>query len=399
MSTSIQKRGKRWTANVRLNGHSVSGTFDIKHQAAEWAGRVRREILAAHATGARFDQATVKIARRKLRPGDPMNPPEPTGPTQEMVDADPVPRLDWTLKRALRHYDDTVTENLKGWRQARARIKAWEKRSLAAVRMCDLTADQLTEWMEGRTKTKKVWTGKGKDRTVRVETHPVAASTVRNDLYRISVLYEHAVTPTTKKGWGLVGLKNPVADVAMPDMPEGRQARLEHDEQGGDLERILVAVDTGPDAALMRALVVLAVETGMRRSEILDLRAGQVRRTRGGHVVERPSSKSGARRRVILTETAAAAVLPLREGKEPDDKLIPLSDDHAAYRWDRARTLAKLPNLRMHDLRHEAMSSMADAGLSVGALAAQGGYKTMQTLLRYVNASERDIREKLSKTK
>ena len=362
----------------------MTSTFDLRDQARTWTERVRRSILTAHAEGGDFDAKAYKVIRRTLRPGDDLLPGEPIPLTQADIDADPAPRPDWTIRRALQHYDDTATDTLRGWRQARARIRMWQGQALATTRLDALTPEDLAAWVAGRTKT------------CGGVVMQVAASTVRNDIYRISALYELAAAPRTKGGWNLP-LKNPVSLVSLPSLPEGRQARLEHDEDGGDLARILAALATGPDADAMSALVTVAIETGMRRSEILDLRAGQVRRTPGGYVIERPFSKSGARRRVVLTDAAAAAIIPLRNGREPDERIIPLSPDSVAYRWDRARAIAECPNLRMHDLRHEAMSSMADAGLSVGALAAQGGYRTMQTLLRYVNASERDIREKLAK--
>ncbi|WP_444883491.1 tyrosine-type recombinase/integrase [Microbulbifer sp. PSTR4-B] len=34
---TLAKRGKAWRAQIRLRGHSVSGTFDTKRQAQEWA--------------------------------------------------------------------------------------------------------------------------------------------------------------------------------------------------------------------------------------------------------------------------------------------------------------------------------------------------------------------------
>ncbi len=387
MSVSLQKRGKRWTANVRLNGHTVSGTFDLKSAADKFAERVRHAIQDAHASGRPFDPLPFKrvVRTRKAMPT--------ATEAQDEIDRDNVPRPDWTLRRALRSYEGTVADALKGARQARSRIKAWQVGPMAGTQLRSLTADHLTAWIEARTKPKK---RKAPGKAVVVERLPVAASTIRNDLYLLSALYEHARKPTTKKGWGL-GLENPVAAVALPDLPEGRQARLEHDDEGGDLARILAAVGTGPDPVAMRALVTVAVETGMRRSEILDLRAGQVRRTAGGYVVERPSSKSGKRRRVVLSDAAAAALLPLKAGRGVDDLLIPLSDDNVAYRWNRGRRLAGCPAVRLHDLRHEALSSMADAGLSIGALAAQSGHTTTQTLLRYVNARESDIRAKLAK--
>lgn len=397
MSISVQKRGRRWTTSVRLDGQIVSGTFDLKEQARTWAQRVRREILACRAEGRVFDKAAFKIIRRKLRPGDSLLPTEPNSPTQTEIDEDSVPRADWTLRRALEHYDDTITETLKGWRQARSRIQAWQRRPLADKRLRDVTADDLVVWIEGRRKRKKARDDRGA--ITHVDDVPVAASTVRNDAYRISALYEHARTPVTKGGWGLADLSNPVAAVALPDLPAGRQRRLDHghgEEHRGEEERMLTALAAGPDGEQMTALVTLAIETGMRRSELLDLRAKEIRSTRLGRVIERGKSKNGHARRVVLTERATAAVDVLREGKAGTEKLFALNADAAAWRWDKARVAAGCPDLRLHDLRHEALSRMADAGLSVGALAAQSGHRTMQSLLRYVNASERDIRQKLA---
>jgi integrase len=344
-----------------------------------------------------FDPAPFKVVRRVLKPGDSLTPERPFGPTQLEIDADPLPRADWTLHQALEHYDATITDTLKGWRQARARITAWQAGPLAKTRLSDLTPECLTAWIAGRTKPKKF---RAADGSTRIEQLPVAASTVRNDIYRLSALFELAATPATKGGWGLAALKNPVAAVALPGMSAGRQRRLDHgdgDGATGEEAKMLEALATGPDGVEMLAFVGLAIETAMRRSEILDLRAQEVRSTRMGRVIERAKSKNGAARRVVLSDRATAAVDALREGKSGDAKLFTLGPDKVSYRWDRARALAGCPDLRLHDIRHEAMSNMADKGLSVGALAAQGGYKTMQTLLRYVNASERDIREKLGR--
>lgn len=392
MSISIQKRGRRWTANVRLNGHSVSGTFDLKDQAKRWAEGTRRSILDAVADGTPFDPATVKIRRRK--PGPPGDLLRSKGPTQDEIDADPAPRPDWTVRQAFETYDDTVTDTLKGARQARARIRAWQAHPLAAKRLDALTPDDVAAFVAARTKERKIKDG---GKVVRVEQHPVAASTTRNDCYRLSALYEHARAPVTKGGWGLDGIKNPVAAVALPALPAGRQRRLNTDGAEGEEARVLAALATGPDGTEMVAFVILALETAMRRSELLSLTAREVRSTKMGRVIERADSKNGSARRVILTERATVAIDQVRAGKKGVDRLFTLNAEAVRYRWNRARKMAGCPDLRLHDVRHEGMSSMADAGLSVGALAAQGGYKTMQTLLRYVNASERDIREKLAR--
>jgi integrase len=398
MSVFIQKRGKNYTASVRLNGYSVSQTFDLKDHAKSWSTLARREILSAFAEGREFNPETLKKKRRPKRKADRATAEQ----TQAEIDRDPSPRADWTLKRALQHYDNTVTDSLAGWRQARARIIAWQKSPLAMKTLTEITPEDIAVWVDSRRKTRKVRDGKGN--IIRIEKALPAASTIRNDIFRISALFEHARGAPTKKtngvpAWGLTGLANPVAAVTLPELPAGRQRRLDHGDGDHVSEeiRILTELAAGPDGQQMVAFATLAIETAMRRSEILDLRADEVRSTRGGRVIERATSKNGDARRVVLTHRATEVVDKLREGKKGRDKLFGLNADDAATRWDIARRKAGCPDLRMHDIRHEAMSRMADLGLSVGALAAQGGYKTMQTLLRYVNASERDIREKLAR--
>jgi integrase len=192
--------------------------------------------------------------------------------------------------------------------------------------------------------------------------------------------------PTTKKtndvpAWGLTGLVNPVSAVTLPELPTGRQRRLDHGDgdQAGEESQILAERAAGLGGVQMEAFAILAIETAMRRSEILDLRADEVRSTRLGRVIERAKSKNGDARRIVLTDRATEAVDKLRKGKKGRDKLFSLNADAVATRWDRARERAGCSDVRMHGIRHEAMSRMADAGLSVGALAAQGGYRTMQT--------------------
>jgi integrase len=66
-----------------------------------------------------------------------------------------------------------------------------------------------------------------------------------------------------------------------------------------------------------------------------------------------------------------------------------------SYRWRRMREKTGITNLKIHDLRHEALSRMAEKGLHIGELKAQSGHKTAQTLLRYVNAVPANIAQKL----
>jgi integrase len=397
---SIQRRTRRhgairYTATVRRNGLSLSSTFGTKKLALNWAVQCENAVDAASNAGVPFDRghwlrqertaASLSIIAQTGR-----------GEGAAIADEDPLPRADWTLKRALEEYDRTATAKLKGARQVKARLRAWQKEPLAQKRLSDITPRDIATWCDSRRKGRIVRDEKGTP--VGVVHLPVAASTIRNDIFRISVLYKHAHAPVTRGGWAL-DLTNPVAEVSLATLPPGRQRRLDdgHDQNAGEETKMIAALRLGPDGEQMVALVVVALETGMRRSEILDLRANEVKSSRMGRVIERSTSKNGLPRRVILSPLATEVIDTLGQNKIGDTRLFSLDGDAVAWRWNKARKSAGCPDLRMHDLRHEAISRMADAGLSVGSLAALSGHRNMQTLLRYVNASETDIRAKLAK--
>lgn len=60
---------------------------------------------------------------------------------------------------------------------------------------------------------------------------------------------------------------------------------------------------------------------------------------------------------------------------------------------------AGVTGLTLHDLRHEALSRQAAAGLTIGELQQQSGHRTAQILLRYVNAAPRMLAESLARDK
>lgn len=64
--------------------------------------------------------------------------------------------------------------------------------------------------------------------------------------------------------------------------------------------------------------------------------------------------------------------------------LVPMPDRGKLYYWwERARDLAGLPHVHLHDLRHAAATEMVSAGIDLGTVAAVLGHKTMQTTKRY----------------
>jgi integrase len=126
-------------------------------------------------------------------------------------------------------------------------------------------------------------------------------------------------------------------------------------------------------------VVVLAIETAMRRGEILGLRWEHI--DLGKKTVFLPMTKNGSSRWVPLSDEAVAK---LSKAPRDTDRPFPVTDVAFRQAWDRLRTRADITNLTFHDLRHEAISRMFDGGMKIHEVMAASGHRTAGQLFRYV---------------
>jgi integrase len=148
------------------------------------------------------------------------------------------------------------------------------------------------------------------------------------------------------------------------------------------------------------AIFELAVQTGMRRGELLALRVGDVELSEDDPFVtirralsagESTTPKSRRVRRVPLTEPAVAVLEPLCAGRDrnalvfagPNGKQ--LDGDALSRRYNRARDRAGLPPLRFHDLRHSFGSQLARAGYDLPTIQAYYGHADLETTSIYLH--------------
>lgn len=370
----VQQRGKRYTATVRLNGHSLTSTFPKKSQAKEWCDRVEIAIRDEIVNPANVFKREDFIAKKAQKPKN----------IKELVaekeKANNEPSVNWPLKKAIQKYMYEDLEKLKGFKQALLRLKMWLRSEFADLPLKDISPEMIHNWKIKRR------TNKGKI---------PSPSTLRNDLYRLSVIFETARTPKTKDGWGLIELHNPVKEILLPPPSAGRDRRLQGDEE----QRLRNALAMGCHPLEMSCFFEISLATGMRKGEILQATADEVIEGRMGWSIKKNNTKNGTSRTVHLSEKATDAVLKLinvNHGKTYGNRLFSICSTTVDNLWKTARKRAGCNDLRIHDLRHEAISRLADAGLSLGALASMSGHKTSQMLLRYINAKESDIREKLA---
>jgi integrase len=293
-----------------------------------------------------------------------------------------------TLSAALNRYLKEISQSKRPTTLAREKKRVEILRaSLGDYSLAALTPEIIASFRDERL------AGDVNAKGVRV---PRAGNTVRLDLALLGHLYSVAI-----KEWGLGLAYNPVSSIRRPAPGAGRNRRLSADEE----TKLLVAVD-GHSNPMLRWIVRIALETGMRSSEITTLRRGQVDLQR--RIVRLLETKNTSSRTVPLSKSATAL---FREALEhpvrPIDTDLIFFGEPGKDRQRRPYNFNKVwlgikksvgcSDFRFHDLRHEAVSRFVEAGLSDQEVSAISGHKSMQMLKRYTHLRAEDLVEKLDR--
>jgi len=143
-----------------------------------------------------------------------------------------------------------------------------------------------------------------------------------------------------------------------------------------EMARLGPAIAAEPEGKLF---LVIAL-TGARVSEITGLKWGYLDLDNG--VARLPDSKTGAKSLVL----PASVVDILRGVKSVDgsEYVFPQRAKDAIYQtWDRIRTAAGLPGLRIHDLRHNFASWGVNGNLGLPVIGKLLGHSSAQMTAKY----------------
>lgn len=173
--------------------------------------------------------------------------------------------------------------------------------------------------------------------------------------------------------WGL-NVSNPLEGLGLSDGAP-RERRLRE----GELDRLLQVAK--PE---MTRVILFALETGMRRGEILAVKPEDIDWREP--CLRIPRSKNGHSRTI---PHSSAAVEILRQGA------FPMTVHSLRQAWPKLCQKAGVEGLTFHDLRHEAISRLFELGLSVVETASVSGHRDFRMLARYSHAQRKTILRKL----
>ena len=218
-------------------------------------------------------------------------------------------------------------------------------------------------------------------------------ATVNRYVASLSAMFTFAVNE-----WEWVE-KNPCAKLKKLREESGRTRFLTQDE----LSALLASCTKEADHPELEAIVLIAVTTGMRRGEILNLRQSDIDRRRERILIR--ESKNGDSRSVPLVSQVSTALNSLNKvdsirrdallfPKPGTNSEIPLVIDRL---WQRARMVAELTDFRFHDLRHTAASYLAMEGAGLREIADILGHKTLAMVKRYSHLTEEHKHQTVSR--
>ena len=141
----------------------------------------------------------------------------------------------------------------------------------------------------------------------------------------------------------------------------------------------------------MRSVVLFAIETGLRRSELINVEWSHVDREHRTLLV--PRTKNG-HPRVIPLSSKALGILAGVDVRE--QRVFPVSANAVRLAWERLKRRVGVDDLHFHDLRHEAISRFFEKGLSVPEVALISGHRDVRMLFRYTHLKAEDVAAKLT---
>lgn len=319
---SIINRDGRWRAQVRRKGFPAQcRTFGTKAAAARWVREVESALDDGQPVLGETTVAQVLSAYRRLR--DQARPILDTSNEHYMLKA---------LERGIGHY------------------------RLARITPDDLVAHATMRREEG-----------------------AGPYTINMEVSKLGTALRYGSAALRISPPDVVGAARPLLSHLRLIGGGGRRERR---PTGDELERVLEHLRSQYGAVYADA-VEFAAASAMRRGEICEMRWCDLEpETQIARVARKHPRRGKVPERVPLLGRAWEIVQAQPRG-EPDDMVFPLHPQTLTKYFTLTCRALSIPDLHLHDMRHEGTSRLFEAGLPIEQVALVTGHKKWEMLRRY----------------
>ena len=269
-------------------------------------------------------------------------------------------------------------------------FEAWYRRPLQQI-----TAELVEDWKTGRLKDGR------------------AATTVIRDIASLSAVLTRAVKMRRLES-------NPIRNVDKPRVDRRPKVRYLSEEEEARLRVALSERDDEGQAERLTAnewrrqraqeplpalphyadhltpAVLLSMNTGLRRGELLSLRWADINFREKLLTVDGGGAKSGDTRHVPLNSEALEVIEKWRVQAPQVDHVLPVRTSFKTA-WRSLLKRASISRFRWHDLRHHFASRLAQAGVPLNTIRELLGHGSLAMTLRYAHLAPNQGRDAVAK--
>lgn len=337
-SLTIMQVGKRWRAQVKQPGRKSSAkTFDSKVEADRWGTRVKAEYedqivkagLGINMTG---DSALVsELIRQYRRMREELGRPiDPTTNTHYM----------------LQHLED----------------------DLGSERVNDLTPKRLVQWAKQR------------------KVEGAGGYTINMELSQLGTVMRHCASFLQLQLPNVVGNARPLLNYGQLITGGGRRTRRPTQEE---LDALLAHL-AAKDQVVADAVRVAAI-TGLRRGELTRIVWSDIDRGRKAVLVRQRKHPRRVEAKDEWVPLLGEAWSIVQRQPLVDERIFPVSNEKLTDNVTAAVRELGIPDLRLHDMRRHATSTMRELGFDASARKAVTGHKSDAIHERYVVVNLADL--------
>jgi integrase len=265
--------------------------------------------------------------------------------------------LNDTLSDLLKRYELEIAPSKKSYHVERHYFALLRRQAFANLSLKNLRASDIQNWINERSNS-----------------HQPAS------IVRVAGIIERVINIAIKN-WDYPLAHNPMRKVMKPAITAKPILRL----SSNTLQKLR------RPSSKIGWIVLFALETGMRRSELANLKWPDINLTE--QLVYVSETKNGYARHVPLSPRSIDAI----QHMDVDDEYVfGMSSNAIRLAWQRLKNTQHIEGVRFHDLRHEAISGMFERGLTMAEVAMLSGHRTVSQLFRYAHADIQKVREKLA---
>lgn len=253
--------------------------------------------------------------------------------------------------------------NKKSWKEDMYRIEANLKPFFGGMNLDEITPLLIENYRAERLKTR------------------VTKSTVNRETTIMKRMFNLAID------WNLTD-ENPVAKVRLFSEKDTMKERILTEEEE---VRLLAA-----SSDYLKSILIVALNTGMRRGEILNLRWSQVDLNK--RFIKAENTKSGKNRIIPINDYLHPKLMKLNELNGKSEYVFPNPKTGRPFTevkksFKNACRKVGIDDLRFHDLRHSFASRLVESGADLITVRDLLGHFSVRVTQRYVHSNQKQKKE------